>query len=76
MTKRLGCAWKRFFDLTVAIAALIVFAPMLGLIAVAIKLGSRGPVLFMQERIGWQGRRFQIIKFRSMVRDAPVYSQS
>jgi lipopolysaccharide/colanic/teichoic acid biosynthesis glycosyltransferase len=71
VTNRLGCAWKRFFDLTVAIAALIVFAPMLGLIAVAIKVSSRGPVLFMQERIGWQGRKFRIIKFRSMVRNAP-----
>jgi undecaprenyl phosphate N,N'-diacetylbacillosamine 1-phosphate transferase len=67
----LGCAWKRFFDLTVAIAALIAFAPMLGLIAVAIKVSSRGPVLFTQERIGWQGRKFRIIKFRSMVRNAP-----
>ena len=71
MTNWLGRAWKRFFDLTVAIAALIVFAPMLGLIAVAIKVSSRGPVLFMQERIGWQGRKFRIIKFRSMVRNAP-----
>lgn len=71
MIKRLSCAWKRFFDLTVAIAALIVFAPLFGLIAVAIKLSSRGPVLFTQERIGWQGRKFRIIKFRSMVRNAP-----
>jgi lipopolysaccharide/colanic/teichoic acid biosynthesis glycosyltransferase len=67
----LGRAWKRLFDLTVAIVALIVFAPLLGLIAVAIKVSSRGPVLFMQERIGWQGRKFCIIKFRSMVRNAP-----
>jgi lipopolysaccharide/colanic/teichoic acid biosynthesis glycosyltransferase len=67
----LGRAWKRFFDLTVAITALVVFAPMLGLIAVAIKVTSRGPVLFTQERIGWQGRKFRIIKFRSMVRNAP-----
>jgi len=52
-------------------AALIVLAPLLALIALAVKLGSRGPVLFLQERIGWQGRRFQIIKFRSMVHDAP-----
>jgi lipopolysaccharide/colanic/teichoic acid biosynthesis glycosyltransferase len=59
------------FDLTVAIAALIVFAPLLALIGIAVKLASRGPVLFMQERIGWQGRRFQIIKFRSMVHNAP-----
>ena len=71
MTKRLGCAWKRFFDLTVAIAALIVFAPILGLIAIAIKLCSEGPVFFTQERIGWQGRKFRIVKFRSMVRNAP-----
>jgi undecaprenyl phosphate N,N'-diacetylbacillosamine 1-phosphate transferase len=71
VTNWLGRAWKRFFDLTVAVAALIVFAPMLGLIAVAIKLSSRGPVLFTQERIGWQGRKFRIIKFRSMVCNAP-----
>jgi lipopolysaccharide/colanic/teichoic acid biosynthesis glycosyltransferase len=67
----LGRAWKRFFDVTVAIAALAVFAPMLGLIAVAIKVSSPGPVLFTQERIGWQGRRFRILKFRSMVHHAP-----
>jgi lipopolysaccharide/colanic/teichoic acid biosynthesis glycosyltransferase len=71
VTNWIGRAWKRFFDLAVAIAALIVFAPMLGLIAVAIKLSSRGPVLFKQERIGWHGRKFHIIKFRSMVRNAP-----
>jgi lipopolysaccharide/colanic/teichoic acid biosynthesis glycosyltransferase len=71
VTHWLGGVWKRFFDFTVAIAALVVFAPMLGLIAVAIKVSSRGPVLFKQERIGWQGRTFRIIKFRSMVRNAP-----
>jgi lipopolysaccharide/colanic/teichoic acid biosynthesis glycosyltransferase len=70
-TKRQGCAWKRFFDLTVALTALIVSAPLLGLIAVAIKVSSRGPALFLQERIGWHGRRFAIIKFRSMVDHAP-----
>ena len=71
MKKWPGRAAKRLFDLTVAIAALIVSAPVMGLIAVAIKLSSRGPVLFIQERIGWQGRKFRIIKFRSMVRNAP-----
>jgi lipopolysaccharide/colanic/teichoic acid biosynthesis glycosyltransferase len=44
VTHWLDRAWKRFFDITVGMAALIVFAPMLGLIAVAIKLSSRGPV--------------------------------
>ena len=67
----LGRAWKRFFDVTVAIAVLIVFAPLLGVIAVAIKVNSPGPVLFTQERIGRQGRTFRIIKFRSMVHNAP-----
>ncbi len=71
MTRWLGRAWKRFFDVTVAIVALMVLAPVLGLIAVAVKLSSRGPVLFTQERIGWRGRRFRIVKFRSMVRNAP-----
>jgi lipopolysaccharide/colanic/teichoic acid biosynthesis glycosyltransferase len=71
VTRQRSCAGKRVFDLTVAIAALIVSAPLLALIAIAVKLASRGPVLFMQERIGWQGRRFQIIKFRSMVHNAP-----
>ncbi len=71
MTHWLSPAWKRFFDLTVAIAVLIVFGPMLAMIAVAIKISSRGPVLFTQERVGWQGRIFRIVKFRSMVRNAP-----
>jgi lipopolysaccharide/colanic/teichoic acid biosynthesis glycosyltransferase len=70
VTHWLGRAWKRFFDLTVASAALVVFAPMLVLIAVVIKVSSRGPVLFTQERIGWRGRIFRILKFRSMVRNA------
>ena len=64
-------AGKRFIDLTVAIAALIVATPLLGLIALAIKLSSRGPVLFLQERVGRHGHMFQIIKFRSMVDHAP-----
>src|ERR1700722_3453100 len=70
-TKRQSVAWKRFFDLTVALAVLVAFAPLLGLIAVAIRVSSRGPALFVQERIGWHGRRFAIIKFRSMVDQAP-----
>jgi lipopolysaccharide/colanic/teichoic acid biosynthesis glycosyltransferase len=69
MSTRLG--WKRFFDVTVALAALIVAAPVLGLIAVALKISSRGPVFFLQERVGRQGQLFQIVKFRSMVHNAP-----
>jgi lipopolysaccharide/colanic/teichoic acid biosynthesis glycosyltransferase len=62
---------KRSFDLMVATLALILLAPLLVLIALAIKLDSPGPVFFRQVRVGRQGREFRIHKFRTMVADAP-----
>jgi exopolysaccharide biosynthesis polyprenyl glycosylphosphotransferase len=60
---------KRCMDL--AIAALIVaLLPAIGLIALAIKLDSPGPVFFAQERVGLRKRRFRMLKFRTMVQDA------
>lgn len=56
----------RGLSLFVATVGLIVFAPLFFLIAVAIKLDSRGPVLFVQSRIGRGGRRFKLLKFRTM----------
>lgn len=61
---------KRSFDLTVASLMLLCSAPFLALAAVAIKLDTRGPVFFRQTRVGRDGRRFQIVKFRTMVLDA------
>ncbi len=61
---------KRFLDLTIIILALPLLIPVFGLIALAIKLDSVGPVFFGQERIGLNGRPFRIYKFRSMVNDA------
>jgi lipopolysaccharide/colanic/teichoic acid biosynthesis glycosyltransferase len=61
---------KRAFDLLVAVVGLIVFSPILLLVAVLIKLDSRGPVFFRQERIGYGFRPFLIWKFRTMVQDA------
>jgi exopolysaccharide biosynthesis polyprenyl glycosylphosphotransferase len=61
---------KRLIDFTVAAALLIVFAPLMLLIAIVIKLRSPGPVLFMQERMGLNKRRFYLCKFRTMVPDA------
>jgi len=58
---------KRCLDLTLATVGLVVLAPLLGAIAVAIKLETRGSVFFLQHRIGRQGRRFEMVKFRSMV---------
>lgn len=57
---------KRIFDLVVTIVGLIMLAPLLLLIALLIKFGSRGPVLYRQERIGMDGRRFMFFKFRTM----------
>ena len=61
---------KRAMDLFITAAALIVFGPLMLLIALAIKLDSKGPVLFRQERLGYRGRPFEMFKFRSMRVDA------
>src|SRR5438093_413683 len=71
-----GC--KRCLDVALATASLVLLAPLLLLIALAIKLDSRGPVVFVQERVGarrrveagrtvWEVRDFPVYKFRSMV---------
>lgn len=62
---------KRLFDITMATVGLIIFAPLMLLIAVIIKLSSAGPILFRQTRVGRDFRPFEIYKFRSMVQDAP-----
>jgi lipopolysaccharide/colanic/teichoic acid biosynthesis glycosyltransferase len=61
---------KRTFDCTLAGVGLLVSAPLWALIAVAIKLGDGGPVLYRQERVGLGGRVFDALKFRSMRPDA------
>ena len=63
-------AIKRGMDLLIATPLLILVAPLLGLLAVAIKLDSRGPVFFAQERVGRGGRHFRLFKLRTMVADA------
>ncbi len=65
-----GLLVKRGIDVLVASLGLVILAPLMGLIALAIKMESDGPVIFSQERVGKYGRRFQIYKFRSMVQDA------
>jgi Undecaprenyl-phosphate glucose phosphotransferase len=57
---------KRLFDLTLAAAALIVATPLLALVALLIKLDSRGPIFFVQRRYGFNQQPFRIIKFRTM----------
>jgi lipopolysaccharide/colanic/teichoic acid biosynthesis glycosyltransferase len=59
-------ALKRMFDVAIALAALMVLAPLFCLVAIAIRLGSRGPVFFGQTREGHGGRAFRMFKFRTM----------
>jgi exopolysaccharide biosynthesis polyprenyl glycosylphosphotransferase len=61
---------KRAIDLAGAALALVLLAPVFVIIAIAIKLESRGPVIFGQDRVGLGRRRFRMWKFRSMVKDA------
>jgi exopolysaccharide biosynthesis polyprenyl glycosylphosphotransferase len=63
-------AAKRALDLCGAFLGLVVLSPLFLIIALGIKLTSRGPVLHFQERYGYRRRRFRLMKFRSMVRNA------
>ncbi len=64
--------FKRFFDIVISLMVLIVFAIPMLLIAVAIKLDSKGPVFFKQKRTGKNGKEFNLYKFRSMTVDNDV----
>ncbi len=57
---------KRFFDFFVALVALIVLSPVFAIVSLAVKLDSKGPVIFKQQRLGKDGKVFNIYKFRSM----------
>ena len=61
---------KRALDIAVSLALIGFLAPLLLLTAMAIKLDSRGPVLYRQRRVGYRGREFSVYKFRSMMTDA------
>lgn len=57
---------KRAFDIAVSLVGLVLLAPLLALLALAVRLDSPGPALFRQERVGRHGRTFRIAKFRTM----------
>ena len=63
---------KRAFDIVVSSALLVLSAPFLALVALAIRLDSPGPVLYRQVRVGERGRLFTMLKFRSMFVDAEI----
>ena len=64
---RSSAAFKRAFDLFGASLGLLAVSPLLVVIAAAIKLDGRGPVFFRQQRVGRHGKRFEMLKFRTMV---------
>src|SRR5580700_2655353 len=75
--RRFTYEWaKRIFDFIGAAAVLVVLSPLFLLLAILIKLDSKGPALFRQERVGLNAQRFQMFKFRTMYKDAPAYAYS
>ena len=65
---------KRVLDLAAALGVLVAGSPLWVAVALGIKLGSKGPLFFVQERLGLRGRQFRIIKFRTMAADAEADS--
>jgi lipopolysaccharide/colanic/teichoic acid biosynthesis glycosyltransferase len=70
MNRMVQLTVKRCLDILIAGAGLLLFWPIFVLIAVCIKCSSRGPVFFLQERVGFRGKPFRILKFRTMVENA------
>ena len=68
--KKFSLFLKRLFDVTVSFILLVLFSPVFLILAIAIKLDSKGPVFYRQTRVTQYGKEFRIFKFRSMVTDA------
>ena len=63
-------AWKLFSDFWISFMIIFMLSPIMLMIAIIIKISSKGPVIFRQERVGLRGRKFYIYKFRTMVQNA------
>lgn len=68
--KQVSLFFKRMFDIAVSSIMLIILSPVFLILAIAIKIDSKGPVFYRQVRVTQYNRKFRIFKFRSMVRDA------
>ena len=64
---------KRFMDVTVSVIAICLLMPIYIIVGVCVKLSSKGPIFYLQERMGRYGKPFNIIKFRTMIIDAEKY---
>lgn len=70
--RRISGFTKRIFDIVVSLILLIISAPLIAIFGILVKLESKGPAFYRQERIGLYGQAFSIIKLRSMRQDAEV----
>lgn len=61
---------KRVIDITASVCGIVLLSPVLVVVSIAIKIESKGPIIFSQERVGQYGKKFKMYKFRSMVQDA------
>ena len=68
--KRFSLVLKRLFDIAASFSLLVLLSPVFAILAIAIKLDSKGPVFYRQTRVTQYGKEFRIFKFRSMVTDA------
>ncbi len=73
--KRVSLFFKRAFDIVVSLLMLLVLSPVFIILAIAIKIDSRGPVFYRQTRVTQYAKRFRIFKFRTMVQNADRGSQ-
>jgi exopolysaccharide biosynthesis polyprenyl glycosylphosphotransferase len=74
--KRFHLFLKRAFDISFSVLALVAFSPLFLIIALLIKLDSKGPVFFKQNRVGQNGGNFSMLKFRTMSVDAEAYAET
>lgn len=65
-SQKLYCGFKAVCDFFIALIALIILSPLFLIVAIAIKIDSKGPVFFVQKRVGKNGKEFKCVKFRSM----------
>lgn len=68
--KQIGLIFKRLFDIVVSLIMLLILSPVFLILAIAIKLDSKGPVFYRQVRVTQYGKEFHIFKFRTMVNNA------
>lgn len=73
--KNFSLFWKRVFDIFVSALMLVILLPLFLVLAIAIKIDSKGPVFYRQERVTQYGKHFKIFKFRSMIVNADKGSQ-